>query len=305
MPTNKEKNFISAVVYMHDNQATIVPFVDSLNRTLADNFDRYEIIIVNDCSADRSVELVKQYAKEHEAGAISILNMGYPQGVEQSMNAGIDLAIGDFVFQFDSAVCQWQWDMLMDVYRRSLQGFDIVCAVNECHRRSQPLFYRLFNRYADVQHPVTDYAFMLITRRGINRVGSLTKVVPYRNALYANCGLAMENMTYCHTAGAGVPSGRRSYSNLILFTDLGYRIARNLTFVMALIVLLIFIYAVVIFFFGHPVEGWTTTMLLMSTSFFGIFAVLAVVLKYLSVITGLIFKKQHYIFSSIEKLVNQ
>lgn len=302
----KEKNFISAVVYLRDNRDTVVPFVEGLGRTLSENFERYEIIIVNDCSADGSPEAVKRFAKEHEAGAVTILNMGYPQGVEQAMNAGVDLAIGDFVFQFDTPVRTWEWSLLTDVYRRSLKGFDIVCAVNRACRSSQRTFYWLFNRYADVQHPVTDYSFMLITRRGINRVSSLTKVVPYRNALYANCGLALDNMEYdYHTDDCRTSPVRRSYSNLILFTDLGYRISRNIAIQMALVVLLIFIYAMVIFFFGHPVEGWTTTMLLMSTSFFGIFAIMAVILKYLSVIVGLVFRKQNYVFSSIEKLVNQ
>lgn len=251
------------------------------------------------------MEAVKRYAKENETKAITILNMGYRQGVEQAMNAGVDLAIGDFVFQFDSTTCDWDWSLLIDVYHRSLKGFDIVCAINETRKNNQRLFYRLFNKYADIQHRVENYSFMLITRRGINRVTSLTKVVPYRNALYANCGLGLYNLSYQFSAGCTVRSEHRSYSNLILFTDLGYRISRNIAILMALVVLLIFIYAVIVFFVGNPVEGWTTTMLLMSTSFFGIFAIMAVILKYLSVIVNLVFKRRNYVFSSIEKLVNQ
>lgn len=33
---------------------------------------------------------------------LTILNMSLHQGVEQAMNAGLDAAIGDFVFEFDS-----------------------------------------------------------------------------------------------------------------------------------------------------------------------------------------------------------
>ena len=35
---------------------------------------------------------------------ITILNMSFFHGVEAAMNAGVDLAIGDFVFEFDSCI---------------------------------------------------------------------------------------------------------------------------------------------------------------------------------------------------------
>lgn len=303
--SRKEKNFISAVVYLKNNSKGIVNFVKGLHQTLYDNFDKFEIIIVNDCSTDDSVNQVKLYAKEHDASAITILNMSFGQGVEQCMNAGLDLAIGDYVLQFDNSYNDWEWSLLMDVYRQSQKGYDIVCAVNKGRKLSQPIFFYLFNKYAHVHNRVEDSSFCIITRRGINRVQSLTKVIPYRNALYANCGLGMYNLEYEYTvSNRQYPSQRHSYNSLILFTDLGYKVARVMTLLMAAFILLVFAYAIVVFLVGHPVEGWTTTMLFMGVSFFGIFAIMAVILKYLSLITNLVFKKQEYVFESIEKLVN-
>ncbi len=301
----KEKNFMSAVVYMQNNSKSIVNFVKDLHQTLDGNFEKFEIIIVNDCSTDDSVNQVKLYSKEHDASTITILNMSFAQGVEQCMNAGIDLAIGDYVLQFDNSYCDWEWPLLMDVYRQSQKGYDIVCAVNKGRKPSQPMFFYLFNKYAHVHNKVEDPSFCIITRRGINRVQSLTKAIPYRNALYANCGLGMYNLEFDHAVSdRQYPSSRRSYDSLILFTDLGYKAARVMTVVMAAIIILVFVYAVTIFLVGHPIEGWTTTMLFMGLSFFGIFAIMAVILKYLSLITNLVFKKQEYVFESIEKLVN-
>ncbi len=34
--------------------------------------------------------------------SISVINMSYFHGLELSMNAGMDMAIGDFVFEFDN-----------------------------------------------------------------------------------------------------------------------------------------------------------------------------------------------------------
>ena len=52
----------------------------------------------------------------------------------------------------------------------------------------------------------------------------------------------------------------------------------------------------------HPVAGWTTTILFLSVVFFGLFAILTVIIKYLQIIVDLVFKRKHYSFESIEKL---
>ena len=62
------------------------------------------------------------------------------------------------------------------------------------------------------------------------------------------------------------------------------------------------IYTVIVFFSGRPIEGYTTIMLLMSGSFFGVFSILAVIVKYLSVLIELVFSKQNQIVESIEKI---
>lgn len=62
------------------------------------------------------------------------------------------------------------------------------------------------------------------------------------------------------------------------------------------------IYTVSIFLMAKPIEGWTTTMLLLSFAFFGIFVILMIMLKYLSILIDLIFKKEKYLIESIYKI---
>ena len=52
----------------------------------------------------------------------------------------------------------------------------------------------------------------------------------------------------------------------------------------------------------RPVEGWMSTIGLISFGFFGLFLLLTLILKYLAVILNLVFRKQRYIVSGIEKL---
>jgi dolichol-phosphate mannosyltransferase len=57
-------------------------------------------------------------------------------------------------------------------------------------------------------------------------------------------------------------------------------------------------------YFGKdkPIEGWTTTMLLISFGFLGFFLLSTIIIKYLSLILELVFKKKSYIQEKIEKL---
>ena len=58
---DKEKNFVSAIVYLRNNQDNIVKFLDIVNTFLNDNFLTYEIICVNDASTDDSTNRIKDY----------------------------------------------------------------------------------------------------------------------------------------------------------------------------------------------------------------------------------------------------
>ena len=53
----------------------------------------------------------------------------------------------------------------------------------------------------------------------------------------------------------------------------------------------------------NTVEGWLSTMSFLAFGFFGVFALLTIILKYLSVLLNLIFRQQRYLVSDIEKVV--
>ena len=122
---DKEKNFISAVIYVHNAEDQIESFLRIVAEILADNFDNVEIICVNDDSTDHSVDRIREFSRKEAAFSISVLNMSYFHGLEMAMNAGVDLAIGDFVFEFDSPVSDFDREEIMQVYYRSLEGYDI------------------------------------------------------------------------------------------------------------------------------------------------------------------------------------
>lgn len=310
---NKEKNFLSAVLYVRNDEAAVGGTLASLNAVLRDNFEKYEIIVVNDCSADGSLPAIRAFcASLPPVGKpnITLLNMGYFQGLEQSMNAGTDIAIGDFVFEFDSAVADYDPALVMQCYAHLLTGYDIVSASPKGGGRlSSKLFYGVFNRFSGGPTKLGTEAFRILSRRAINRIRSLNKSIPYRKAVYKNCGLRTDDIVYTPTA----QTRRADRANdrirrdtaldaIILFTDVAYRVSFWISLAMMGVTIAIGAYVVAVFFTGNPVSGWTTTMLFLAVAFFGLFLILAFVLKYLSVLKDLAFKKLSYAIESIQKL---
>lgn len=311
MVKDKEKNFVSAVVYVHNRENTIKASLKQINDVLKEHFLKYEIICVNDASYDDSASVIREFGEKYLDCPLSIVNMGFFQGVETSMNAGVDLSIGDFVFEFDSDVIDFEPSLIMDVYYHSLKGYDIVSATADGKKRlSSSLFYKLFNKSAKTQYKLSTESFRILSRRAINRVHALSKTIPYRKALYANCGLKMDTVHYkpnnsSRTDVSNKQSDTRletALDSLMLFTNIGYRASMILTIIMILATIGIGIYTILVFALGHPVPGFTTTMLVLTGSFFGVFAILTIIIKYLSLLVNLVFKKQRYLVESIEKI---
>lgn len=305
----KVNNFISAVIYTHNYGNSIANTLSALSGFLSEHFVRHEIICVND-SSDNTIHEIKAFAKANTDVSVTLISAGYYQGGERAMNAGIDCAIGDFVLQFDTAIFDFELPLIMDVYNHCLQGFDIVnVSPNRKVSGATRLFYNLFNKYSHTQYPLSSETFRIISRRGINRVGQMGKVIFYRKAMYASCGLKSDTLTYtAKRERAKYTKQERSFrrelaiDSFILFTDFATKISMLMCVIMLLWVMFCSIYVVGLLIMGRTVDGWGITMLLLSTGLFGISVILAISIKYLSMILNLVFEKQKYVVENVEKL---
>lgn len=307
----KEKNFISAVVYVHNAENYIENFLKMLIEILEESFEHSEIICVNDYSSDKSVEIIRNTSINATNTSLSLLNMSYYHGIEAAMNAGVELSIGDFVFEFDSCFVDYEKSEIMNVYRHSLKGFDIVSA-QPCikQRISSSFFYYIYSKFSTLSRRLTTIRFRMLSRRALNRISGMNNGTRYRKAVYATCGLKTDNFVYqpVRNKRQRIERQEKYYRShlaidvLILFTDLGYKMSLALTVFMMAAAVIMGIYSLITFIFGHPIEGWTTTMLFMAFGFFGLFAILTFIVKYLQIIVDLVFKRKTYSFESIEKL---
>ena len=117
--------------------------------------------------------------------------------------------------------------------------------------------------------------FRILSRRAINRVTAMYKAVPYRKAVYANCGLHSDVIKYEPLKNIDVKRSKQEIAYrerlaidaMLLFTDFGYRLTISLTKAMMCLTALAGIYAILTYLMGSPAEGWTTTMGFLSFAF--------------------------------------
>lgn len=308
---NKEKNFVSAVIYVHNAENRIETFLKTVIDVMEENFEYSEIICVNDFSNDNSLALIKKTSELAIVTSVSVVNMSYFHGLELSMNAGLNMSIGDFVFEFDNTNLDFDPSVIMEIYDRSLKGYDIVSAsADKKEKLSSRMFYRVFDHYTDLSYNMSTESFRVLSRRVLNRIDSMNKTIPYRKAVYANCGLKTDVVKYDVVKKMNLPIDKKeknfraslAMDSLLLFTEVGYSFSKLMTVLMMCMSVFMIIYSVVVYATSNPTEGWTTTILFLSVAFFGLFGILTVVIKYLQLLVNLVFKRKRYNFESVEKL---
>ena len=127
--------------------------------------------------------------------------------------------------------------------------------------------------------------------------------LPYRKATYAACGLKMAELEFAGKQAAKT-SNRLDLAmdSLILYTNFGYKFSLGLALLMLFGTIAMLFYTAFIYIVGNPVNGWTTTMLALTAGLTGLFAIMTIMLKYMTWILKLIFQKQSYLIEGIEKL---
>ena len=226
--TSKEQNFISAVVYLGAATPDPVPFFEMLAAELEAHFAQYELVAVDDAAGPDAVAALRAWAANCPK-PLTILHMSLRQGLETGMNAGLDAAIGDYVYEFDSTETPYDPALIFKAYETAQAGSDIVSVCPARTRDGSGLFYKIFNANSHSAYRLRTDAFRLVTRRAINRVHATSPHLPYRKAAYAASGLKMTDIEFDGRLQGRAP-GRFGLAadSLVLYTDAGFRFSAGI-----------------------------------------------------------------------------
>jgi polyisoprenyl-phosphate glycosyltransferase len=173
---NRRSAFISAVLPVFNEAAILRELTRQLVAVLEAQSAVYEIVYVNDGSADGSRELLDQLSAENHR--IVVVHLARNFGHQAAVHAGLQQAAGDVVILMDSDL-QDEPGAITEFLTEWENGFDVVYAQRFNRKESLPKrflfysFYRVLNAVASTAMPEDAGNFGLLDRRVITVLNRL------------------------------------------------------------------------------------------------------------------------------------
>ncbi len=106
---------ISIIVPVYNTEKYLNRCLESI---ISQSLKEIEIIIINDCSSDNSLEIIKKYIKKDKR--IILIDKIKNEGVSAARNSGIEIASGDYILCIDSD--DWiESNYLKDMYEIAIK----------------------------------------------------------------------------------------------------------------------------------------------------------------------------------------
>ncbi len=93
---------LSIIIPAYNEEATIRTILDSVRTVALPEDIQRELVVVNDCSSDRTAEIVRSYISEHPDTEISFYEHEVNKGKGAALHTGIDKASGDYIVVQDA-----------------------------------------------------------------------------------------------------------------------------------------------------------------------------------------------------------
>jgi len=238
--------------------------------------DDYEIVLVNDGSRDDSWAVMRDLSARDPR--LVAINLSRNHGHQLALTAGLDLCSGREILVIDADL-QDPPELLGDMRRAMAeQEADVVYAVRRKRdgetvfkRATAAVFYRLLDRVTDTAIPLDTGDFRLMSRRALDAFLSLPEQARFIRGMVAWVGFRQVPFPYDrHERNAGetnYPLGkmvRLALDAVTGFSTAPLRIASHASVILAGLSLLLLVYIAWGYFEGDPVQGWTSTMLVVT-----------------------------------------
>lgn len=295
----KEKSFVSVVFYVRNFEEYIENFIIKLIPTIDDKFENYEFVCVNNDSRDESINILKRIHNERYLNvSLNIITLSYCRSIEEAMSAGIDLAIGDFVFTFDSILIDYSLETIYQSYLKALEGNDLVfVSPDKKVTVMQNIYYALYNFGLKKDMHISPERFKLFSRRGINRIGSMYKYFSNNSLTLISCGLDYYRIFYTpskqHIKYDKEERSERIYKaieSLLVHTN-------SIQYLLMLLFSICFLISIILFVIKNYILACSTSII---TVFF---LLTLLVVQYIHILLNMMFNNKVHLIKNIEKVV--
>ena len=215
MIKNLEQNYISVVLVINDDNSQVEKKIKEIKKVLDNNFKSSEIVIVDNTAKVDSLESLKSLNFKHTEIKLPIKHR-----TQQALNAGTAIAIGDYIVEIEDISFDIDYNKIIEMYRKSQEGYDFVFLTPKKSRRSSKIFYNILNKYFN--EDINSSVMTLSSRRGQNKVAEVGKRIINRNVAYVLSGLKSSyivvDMDYKNNRGFS-ENLMLMFDTLIYYTD--------------------------------------------------------------------------------------
>ena len=278
----KSHKFVSVVIRCRNAEHRIPRFLAAVDDHFNERFDAYEIVVVDDASSDRSTEVVKTVAPTLHC-PVSVVQLAHFHGVESAMVAGLDRAMGDFVFEFDDTYLDYPFEVLDRMYDSAVNGFDVVAAAPDRLGWGLRAFYAVCNRFSRIQPPLSYERLRVSSRRALDAMLHQRERIRDRQVLYRYTGYRYLRLDYPADRSAGHrprTSLRFGLDVFFSFTDAGVRISRALFLFFAVVAAVAIVLSIIAYINDRETPSDLVIASIIAVGFAGLYFGLAVVGEY-------------------------
>ena len=260
---------ISIVIPLLNEDGNIRVLYDALLPVVEKISPDYEIIFVDDGSKDNSYDCIKQICDQNNRVLGISLSRNF--GHQIAITAGMEHASGSVVVTMDADM-QHPPEVILDLYSKYKEGYDIVNTIRTetadsgaFKKVTSSWFYRIINNLSDIHIEPAAADFRLMNRKTVSAFLHLREIVRFTRGLISWMGFKQAMVPY--TAPSRF-SGKSKYSitkmfrfaadGITSFSAKPLRVSFFAGVLVSLIGLLYAIYAVIEYFGGKTIPGWTS-----------------------------------------------
>lgn len=200
--TNQPRYSIVAPIY--NEEGNIPQLYERITKVMDSTGEPWELILVNDGSRDRSLELIAQLAKADSR--VKVLNFARNFGHQTAVTAGIDFSSGKAVVLIDADL-QDPPEVILDLIAKWKEGYEVVYAVR-AERKGESrfkiwtakLFYRIVYRITDVKIPLDTGDFRLMDEKVTHVLKMMREHNRFIRGLTSWVGFKQIGVTYVRDA---------------------------------------------------------------------------------------------------------
>ena len=267
---------LSLVIPLYNEEA-MVPLLSARLEAFAKTLPcAYELILVNDGSTDRTVELLWQWAAR--LPQVKVIALARNFGHQIAATAGLDYAAGDAVVLMDADL-QDPPELVHQMLEEYCNGFDVVYAQRSRREGEGPwkrfsawAFYRLMRSLIYKDLPPDTGDFRLISRACLNALQSMRETHRFLRGMVAWVGFPQKAVPFVRPRRAAGETKyplskmlRFAWHAALSFSPLPLRMTFALGAIVTALGLLGAVYAIAALLLDLPiVAGWASLMVLVA-----------------------------------------